>query len=116
MSYITDVVVHIDYLTSKVEGVLEGQFYAGVYPSGNARIERLSRISTSDAGGGKVFTGAIYVGSYNHLDTDAFLSWFAYLPWNDYSHAVLSMATECEVYKVYCVEEGKVKLLNIWYT
>lgn len=94
MSYITDVVVHIDYASRRVHEKLREAFYAGMYTSDNPRIERLKEVSTSDAGGGKVFTGTILAGSYNHFDTIAFIDWLNSLPWGGFDHAVVSIVCE----------------------
>lgn len=115
MSYITDVVVHADYLTKETKFQLTGEFYAGTYNSGEARLEYLYELGTSDAGGGKVFTGSILAGSYNHLDREAFLKWLDALPWSKYDHAVISIASEGEYYTIHYVLDGELKLAVEWY-
>lgn len=114
MSWITDVVVHVDFASKEVEKELLEIFPAGTYSSGAPRRETLGRADTDDAGGGKVFCGDVYFGAYNHLDQDAFLSWFEALPWNRYSHAVISMASEGEFYKVYRIKDGELEKIAEW--
>lgn len=112
MSWITDVVVHVDYAPPELRAAITEEFHAGVYGSGNPRIERLVEVPLSDGttyhhGGGKVFTGHVYAGSYNHLDREALLAWLRDLPWGRYSHAVVSIAGESEFYGVYRVAAGE---------
>ncbi len=106
--------VHVDYLSLEVSKEIDAGFYAGLYNSGNERREVLNPVSMGEAGGGKVFTGTVFAGSYNHLDSTAFIEWFSSIPWSTHSHAVLSISTESDFYTVYRLPKGKLIRIAGW--
>lgn len=105
MSVITDVVLHVDYAPDEVLAQLEQPFTEHGGRSG-AFTESLAKISTEEAGGPKVFTGNLFIGSYNFLDSEELVKWLREMVQGTYTDAVLSMAHESYV-EVYLVKQGK---------
>lgn len=105
MSVITDVVLHIHYAPEEVLSRLEEPFTTKGGRSGTFE-ECLTKLSTEEAGGTKVFTGDIYAGSYSFLNDRELLGWLKNLMRDTYADAVLSLAHESYV-EVHLVKDGE---------
>lgn len=62
MSYITDVVIVLDWISPENEAILTAPM-----PFDTDRHQSLRRIETEGAGGVKVFCSNIYAGAFNYL-------------------------------------------------
>ncbi len=110
MSFVTDVVVHVDYASREAEDLLGAPFPKEVTPleteNGGVGLRQLDALGV---GGYKGFEGDIYAGAFNYLDVDAMVDWFIGLPWGETGSAVLSSSTEGDAYRVVVVRDGKVR-------
>lgn len=103
MSYITEVVLHVDYSPKEVTEHLTEPF-----DHRGSIAESLDLIEI-DGGGTKTFCGDIYAGAFNYLSRDALLSWLKDLVKDTLTSAVLTLFDESGDVSVYLIEEGSVK-------
>lgn len=104
VSYITDVVVHVAYAPKDVHAALTQPL------AWDDRAPSLAKIDMERAGGSKVFTDDVYAGAFNYLDADAFVAWFAGLPWSTAGDASASLSAESGYRYFVVIVGGKVRL------
>jgi hypothetical protein len=75
MSLISDVVLFVNYAEPGLIAALNGPI--------PGRSDHLAQMDTDFAGGNKVFTAEVWMGSFNYLDLDVFVSWVESAPWGD---------------------------------
>src|SRR3712207_2042672 len=105
MSYVTSVVVHVDYPPEEVEKALLEPFPFDERYEGGVGFGKMEDLDWP--GGTKVFQGDLYAGGFNYLNLDALIEWFVGLPWDSYSNAVLSLSTEGDYHQVVLIRNGK---------
>ena len=94
MSYITDVLVVLDYIAPDAEARL-----TNALPFDTERQASLRRIDMDGAGGTKVFCSHVYAGAFNYLATEAFEDWVNDVLRDAYN-VVVWMSTEGEFHRV----------------
>ena len=101
MSYVTDVVVHVDYAPEEAERLLAAPFpFEERYPGVGLKL-----MDFDLAGGVRNFQGDVYAGAFNYLDVDALADWFVNLPWGD-GDAFLHASSEGEVFRLIVIHHG----------
>jgi hypothetical protein len=103
VSYVTTVVVHVDYRPEEPEWMLRETF-----PFEQRYMTGLEAIDTKGAGGSKGFEGEIFAGSFNYLDVDDLVAWFKGLPWGESGSAVLSASTNGNEHRIVTIRNGRV--------
>ena len=103
MSYVTTVVVHVDYRPDEPEWMLRETF-----PFEQRYMTGLEKIDIQGAGGSKGFEGEVYAGSFNYLDEDELVEWFKGLAWGEMGSAVLSASTNGNEHRVVTIRGGRV--------
>lgn len=69
MSYITEAVLYVDG-NQALEAVIEAHEFRE-----DGRVQKWGRLSTYEAGGTKVFCGAVYAAAFNYLGSDVLINW-----------------------------------------
>lgn len=104
MSYITNVVLHVDCAPDEVEEKLTEPF-----DTRGTIEESLGKLDTEPAGGTKVFMGDLYCGAFNYLNNEALLRWLKDVVEDTLTRGVLSIFSESDFCWVYLIDEGTIK-------
>lgn len=99
MSFVTDVVIHCETDNLKLEAALLGELPEV------ARGQRFTKLDTSNIGGHKSFSSAIYVAAFNYFSD--FEPWLRTLPLGNHDVLTLSAYTEGEYIAHYIFHLGE---------